>query len=181
MEPLDAEVRRLLQRRGVPGLVAAVYQGEDLLLDRAWGWVDVQHRIAAKPDHVFQVCSVTKLFTATAVLQLAERGALQLDEPLACYLPACDTSWDRVTARHLLSHHAGLKDPIRVAPLLQPGERPPPARALIDRTGPHHPSPRPPGRGRYANVHFVGLAWLVEAVAGVPLCDYVEREILRPM
>lgn len=181
MEALDAEVVRLLHRKGVPALAAAVYRGEELLLERAWGAADIASRVPASSEHVFQMCSVTKMFTATAVLQLVERGVLRLDEPLRRYLPVPEPGWERVTARHLLSHHAGLKDPLRAAPILRPGEKPPTARELVDRAGVSHPFPRPPGRGSYANVHYMVLAWLVEAVAQVPLAEYVEREILDPM
>jgi CubicO group peptidase (beta-lactamase class C family) len=127
----------------------------------------------------FQIASVTKQFTAAAVLMLADRGALSVDDPIRRWLSGCPAAWNPITIHHLLSHSAGLAhwpaltgldvtrpvataEKLRIfaaAPLLsQPGER-----------------------YTYSSPGYVLLAHIIERAAGQPYGAFLAREIFEPL
>lgn len=93
---------------GGPGAVVLVRQQSKVLLRRAYGMANIELRVPMRADYVFRVGSISKTFTAVAIMQLAERGALDLDAPVRRYLPALPASWDAVTIDHLLRHASGI-------------------------------------------------------------------------
>ena len=98
----------------LPGISIAVVHDQQLVWARAFGEADVERRIAATPTTRYRIGSVTKLFTATAVMRLRDAGALILDDPVARHLPwfkiarGHDHADVELTIRHLLSHTSGL-------------------------------------------------------------------------
>lgn len=172
----------------VPGLSVAVVGADGLHRADGIGLADLSTEAPATPATVYPWYSMTKLVTATAVLQLCERGLLELDAPVAdLYAPFRSlrpSPWaTRVTVRHLLSHSAGLPNPLPVRWVHradQPGPEPGPflARLLA-----HHPRLRsaPGARGAYSNLGYLVLGELIAAVAGRPYPDYVREQILAPL
>src|SRR6516164_11031507 len=107
VEQLDQRLRRLVERRVSPSLAVVVVQGEDTLVAHGYGWSDLERRIAASAATVYLYCSMTKLFTATALMQLRERALVDLDRSVRGYLPDFPLrhpSGREITVRHLLSH-----------------------------------------------------------------------------
>jgi CubicO group peptidase (beta-lactamase class C family) len=86
----------------IPGLSVAVVEDGKLLWTEGFGYADVEHQVPATPDTLYHLASVTKTFTAILVLQLAEQGKLDLDEPVSHY--SKDFKGDSVRIKHLLSH-----------------------------------------------------------------------------
>ncbi|CAI9406881.1 serine hydrolase domain-containing protein [Aestuariimicrobium sp. T2.26MG-19.2B] len=96
-------------RTGVPGVQVAIRRGRELLSSFAVGWADEPSRVPLATRHAFRIASHSKTFTATAVMQLAEAGALRLDDTLGHWLPELDdVPAGEVTLRELLSHQAGV-------------------------------------------------------------------------
>ena len=112
----------------VPGLSAVVVRGNEVLWAGAAGYADLERREPARPDTVYLWFSMTKIATATAVVQLAERGRLGLDEPVTAYLPEL-TSEPPITIRNLLEHGSGLPNPIPVRSVHPASEPGPPSHA----------------------------------------------------
>jgi CubicO group peptidase (beta-lactamase class C family) len=129
---------------------------------------------------------MTKIVTATAVMQLAEREALDLTDPVSGYLPefpAPRPGWPRVEIRHLLSHSAGLANPMPVRWVHPAGEggRDPGefAAALLAK---HDRLRFPAGsRASYSNLGYIALGEIIGAVSGQPYEDYVRTRILEPL
>jgi CubicO group peptidase (beta-lactamase class C family) len=92
------------------GIVAAVVKGSDTLLLRAYGKSDVEADVTMAEDAVLAVGSVTKQFTAAAILQLRDQGLLSLDDAITRWLPDFDTHGNAVTLRHLLAHTSGVDE-----------------------------------------------------------------------
>lgn len=87
---IDSDVQAILSRTGTPGATIAIYKDGKPFYSHAYGWRDVEKRIPATVDTHYEVGSITKQFTAAAVMQLKEAGKLDLDAKLATYLPdAC--------------------------------------------------------------------------------------------
>ena len=93
------DVRTLL---GIPGMSAAVIKDQKLIWAKGFGFADLDKRVAATPDTVFHLASLTKTFAATLIMQLAEQGKLNLDEPMSHY--SSEFKNDSVKIKHLLSH-----------------------------------------------------------------------------
>ncbi|GAA2435481.1 serine hydrolase domain-containing protein [Actinomadura vinacea] len=176
---------------GMYGLYSAVRQDDD-----AWkgasGVADVRTRRPVRPDMQHRVGSVTKTFTATAVLQLAEQGRLQLDAPIAQYLPGTvpGERGQQVTVRMLLNHTSGIADFVRFAfPSLQrlsPESldrhrfRTLRADRLI-KWGVESPPTNAPGASwAYSNTNYIILGQLLEEVTGVKAETYIQKNVIRP-
>src|SRR5690349_3683921 len=91
--------------RDIPGLIVAVRSGSELALSSAYGFAQLEPSVPMTTRHIFRIASHSKTFTATAVMQLVEQGALRLDERAAAYIPWLSSS---VTIRQLLNHVGGI-------------------------------------------------------------------------
>jgi CubicO group peptidase (beta-lactamase class C family) len=110
---MDWWLARQMSKHNVPGISVALVSDEKVLWMKGYGYADVEREIRATTRSVYQIGSISKSFTAAAVMQQVERGALDLDTPIQTYLPdfAIQSRWGetpRPTLRELLSHHAGL-------------------------------------------------------------------------
>jgi CubicO group peptidase (beta-lactamase class C family) len=95
------------ERKNFMGSVL-VARGDDVLMSRAYGSADLEWDIANTPETRFRIGSLTKQFTAAAILLLEERGKLRVDDPVKMYLPDAPAAWDRITVFHLLTHTSGI-------------------------------------------------------------------------
>jgi D-alanyl-D-alanine carboxypeptidase len=202
---LDRALEQLVARRGVRHAVLAVESG-----DRALAWTRASGQAAPdgspmRPDTPFHYASVTKLYTATAVMQLWEQGAAELDAAITAYLPADLTDGlhrldgvdrsEQITVRHLLSHTSGLPDYFLDTPK---GETSFTDRivqgdfaftihdvvARVRRLTPHFPPQAPAAarqRARYSDTNFQLLGAIVTAVTGRTFQQAVEAQILEPL
>lgn len=171
-----------IREYGVPGLVVTVVRDGRVVLAKGYGLADRASRRPMSPEGtVMRVGSISKPVTAIALLQLAEAGRIDLDAPVARYLPGVLRGRDaaQVRVRDLLTHTGGLDvrlngtataDPARVLPL----------REYIERDLP--PVVHRPGEVvRYSNQGYVLLGRLVEAASGMPFEAYVQRNVFAPL
>jgi CubicO group peptidase (beta-lactamase class C family) len=172
----------------VEGLAVAVAGSNGLVWSRGFGMADKAKGRAFTADTRSLPGSVSKLFTATAVMILAERGMVDLDAPLVRYLPdlAIRTdgwSVEAVTVRSLLTHHSGLpsdrlKGMVSGVPPESGAESPSALPALLKDDF----APRPPNTAfAYSNLGFSLLGTLVERVSGRPFAEFVRAEIFEPL
>jgi CubicO group peptidase (beta-lactamase class C family) len=178
--PLAAQIEAALRQARIPGCSIVLVDRSGPVWSGGFGFADLGTRRPAAPDTVYHLFSGTKLFTATAVLQLAEHGALALNDPAVGLLPEL-TPAPGVTLRHLLSHQSGLKDTLRgfLAVSFPPAAPPNASEALARyRIAPS----RPPGRRvEYRNVNYALLGVAVSRAAGIEYRDYVTRHVLGPL
>ena len=107
---LDAAVLAALPRLGAPGLSIAVVRDRELRWSAGYGLADLENEVPATPASVYRLASVAKPITATAILQLFERGKLDLDAPIQRYVPTFPEKPWPITARELLSHQSGIRN-----------------------------------------------------------------------
>ncbi len=177
---LNVVVPRVLARAGVPGCSVALVDRSGLQWSAGFGLADVRSGRPATGNDVYHLFSGTKLFTATAVLQLAERGQLDLDAPVGTYLPDLERACVP-TLLQLLSHRSGLADTLRgfLAVSLPSDDAPTTARALA---GYRLRAGRPPGRCvEYRNVNYALLGEVITRVTGVEYSEHVARSVLTPL
>jgi CubicO group peptidase (beta-lactamase class C family) len=162
-----------------PAVALAFVADGKLVYERAAGYADLAGHVPATVRTRFRIASITKMFTAVSVLQLAERHALSLDEKLSRYLPWAPHA-DEVTLRELLMHTSGLPNYLDEAFATGKVTAPVTPRALIE-TLAGAPLDFPPGaRYAYSNTGYVLLGLVVEAVAGEPLAEYERRHLFEP-
>ena len=127
LEPLRARIRALVDSGKIPSLVFAVGRDGRIVASEAFGWADRDRRIAATPQTPYSVASVTKPFTATALMILNERQQVALDQPVTQYLGPLDrpgvAAPSEVTLRRTLGHMAGF--PIHNQYFYEDGKRRP--------------------------------------------------------
>ena len=107
-DTIDDYLRAEMQKRRIPGLALAVVRDGAVVKMAGYGFANLEHDVPVTPDTVFELASVTKQFTATAIMALVEDGKLQLDDPILWHLPRGSETWNGITVRHLLTHTSGL-------------------------------------------------------------------------
>lgn len=107
---LEKVILQEMQETDTPGLAIAIISGDRVVFAKGFGVANIETQVPVTPDTLFQIGSITKTFTATALLTLAAEGKLALDKPIGSYVKGLSPKLSQVTAQQLLSHTAGLKD-----------------------------------------------------------------------
>jgi CubicO group peptidase (beta-lactamase class C family) len=126
-QEIDAEIRRFLDERSLPGLSVAILRGSEAALVAGYGWADVERRHAVTARTLFPIGSVEKQFTAAAILRLVERGRLRLDDPITRFIPRLDTAGATITIADMLHQVSGLQEASTLAARRRQGPAPDPA------------------------------------------------------
>lgn len=173
-----------------PGLSLVVVKDGAVVYQRGFGLADGPRQVAATPETVYGWWSMTKLFTAAAVLRLHEQGRLDIDDPVARHLPFFAVAYpsassEPITIRHLLNHSSGLANnaPALVGWIHHTDQPRLDQSAYIARVLPDYATLRfePGDHGEYTNVGYMVLGALIEAAAGQTYEDYVRDQLLRPL
>ena len=165
---------------GVPGLSAAIVQGESVVWAQGFGLADVEQNVTVRPESVFRIASISKPITAMAVMQLVERGLVSLDDPIQRYVPSFPRKpQGEIRLRHLLTHTSGIRhyrgNEFTLAEFY------PTARARHRRLqGRPAASSRPASSTLYSTYGYNLLAGVVEAVTGRSFDDYLRSTIFAP-
>lgn len=107
-DAIDDYLRTEMQKRSIPGLALAVVRDGSVVKMQGYGFANLEHDVPVTPDTIFELASVTKQFTATAIMRLVEEGKVGLDDPIARRLSGAPETWKAITVRHLLTHTSGL-------------------------------------------------------------------------
>lgn len=160
----------LVARNGVP-----VFRRAFGLANREWG-------VPNTPDTRFRIGSITKQFTATAILQLAEAGKLSVGDAVSKYYPEAPPAWSGIAIRHLLTHTSGIPSFTNIPHFFD-------EQARLDRTPEEiikltrdEPLEFAPGsKYAYDNTGYVILGYIIEKVSGERYADYIQHHILDPV
>jgi CubicO group peptidase (beta-lactamase class C family) len=181
---LDAVVPAFMTRSGVPGVAVGVRVGPDEIA-AGYGITSVEDPLPVHERTLFQIGSVSKTFTATVVMALAERGQLALDDPVCRYLPAFRLATpgvaERVTVRHLLTHTAGFVGDWFLVRPPELGEGDDALARLVAGLA-DVPQLFPPGGGwSYNNAGFAVAARVIEVLTGRPYATVLRELLLGPL
>lgn len=179
-----AQVDALLARDypiGAPGAAAMVCVGGRTVLRKGYGTADLARGGGVPADGEFRVASITKEFTAAAVLQLVAAGKVRLDDDVRRYLPWVDTGSREVIVRELLDHTSGLTDysdleAFRAGPALAPLT----VRQIWGLAAGRGLRFAPGTDWEYCNTGYVLLGALIERVSGEPYGEYLRRRVFGP-
>src|SRR3974390_598145 len=177
-EVISSLVSKFMAVHPAPAVSVAVWDGQGPVWTKAWGKADLENDVPATPRTVFRLASISKPFTAVAVLRLVEMGKLNLDAPVHRYLPKFPKKKWPITPRNLLCHQSGIRH-----------------NRVTDYYNLHHyASPteslevfakdallfEPGTRTFYSTFGYVLLGAIIEAVTGRPYADFVRDAVLVP-
>jgi CubicO group peptidase (beta-lactamase class C family) len=162
---------------GVPGLSIAVRKG-DLTFARAYGLSDREASIPARTDTVFWIGSVTKQFTAAAILRLEEQGKLSIEDRARKFLPELDARFDAITIRHLLNHTSGVREYITQVQTLANPKTQQEILAMITRGAPLFGAG---SRFEYSNSGYFLLGMIIERASAQTYEQYLRDQFFTPM
>lgn len=178
---LHQHLKRAIRRHGVPGAALAVSSGRRIVATAAAGVTNLDTQVPVTTDAVFQIGSITKIFTTTLIMQLVDDGLLELDAPIARYLPEfriADAQVQRtVTTRHLLSHTSGIDGDY----FPDSGRGDDAIERFMDQIA-LVPSLYPPGeRMSYCNVGFAVLGRIIEVLRRETWDRAMRKRIFEPL
>jgi D-alanyl-D-alanine carboxypeptidase len=176
---IDAEMSAVY-RQDRPGAAVIVVKDGQVLFRKGYGLANLELGVPVKPETVFRLGSVTKQFTATAIMILVDQGKLRLDDNVSRLLPGFPTHGKTITVEQLLRHTSGLPDyldklwPARMRQFLTPAQ-------LIDVFKNDSLRFEPGTKVEYSNANYVLLGAILERVSGTTYRDFVENRIFAPL
>jgi len=177
---VDAIASQVLEQRGVPSASVAVVKGGKVVYTHAYGLAHIAPDVAATPEMRYSIGSVSKQFTAAAILILQEQGKLSLNDVVGKYVPGL-TRGNEVTIRQILSHTSGYQDYWPEDYLMTPMMKPETAQQILD-TWAKKPLDFEPGtKWQYSNTNFVIAGEIVEKVSGEKLFEFLGEHIFHPL
>lgn len=161
------------------GTVLVARDGK-VLFSNGYGLANAEHNVPNTPDTKFRLGSITKQFTAVAILQLEEQGKLKVTDPACNYLPNCPATWRPITIHQLLTHTSGLfnftNDPEYPRTAMLPS---PPAKSLEKIRD--KPLRFDPGtKFEYSNSGYIALALIIEKASSESYANYIQKHIFTP-
>lgn len=176
---IDAYLRPFVQRNNFTGVVF-VSRGDRVLFQKGYGLANPSFGIPNKPQTRFHIASISKTFTAAAILLLEERGKLGTADPVSKFLPDYPNG-DKIRLEHLLRHKSGIPNASNF-PELSSSSYLPYAAASIVATFKDKPLDFDPGaRARYTNADYNLLALIIEKISGQSFGDFLKANILDPL
>ncbi len=177
---VDSIANQVLRNTGVPSASVAVVKNGRLAYAKAYGAAKFEPRAAATPDMRYAIGSISKQFTAAAILLLQQEGKLSLDDPVSRFIPGL-TRGNEVTVRQLLSHTSGYQDfwpqdyvmPMMLKPITP--------QSIADRWAKQPLDFDPGTRWQYSNTNYTLAGMVVEKAARMPFFQFVRTRILEPV
>ena len=161
-----------------------VAEGDKILLNKGYGHANLELGVPNNPDTRIRICSITKQFTAVAILLLEQRGKLKTSDPVRKYVPAAPATWDAITIHHLVTHTSGLADPQNLPDfdpyaLAKPAEDP---QKAIPEAARHLPLLSKPGeRYEYSNANYTLLGYIIAKTSGMSYEAFVTENLFKPL
>lgn len=176
---VDSVASRSIKTDKVAGLSVGVAKDDSIICVREFGLANVEHDIAAKGETVFRIGSITKEFTATAILLLVEEGKVELEDPLSKFLPEYPLPAANVTIRQLLQHTSGIKDFTRLPTYRRDRQVDAAVEEVLGRFKELPLEFEPGEKHRYCNSGYFLLGLVVEKASGESYREFVEKRLFK--
>lgn len=178
-DQVDDYLQREMSQHGIAGAALLVLKNGRPVKTAAYGFANLELSVPVQPETVFEIGSLTKQFTATAVLLLHQDGKLSVDDLISRHLPGTPASWSQITIRHLLTHTSGIKsytglDGFELRRHL--------TQAQFIQTMAGLPLEFEPGTSwKYCNTGYNLLGFIIENVSGKNYWDFMSARIFQPL
>jgi CubicO group peptidase (beta-lactamase class C family) len=164
-----------------PGAAVIVVRDGRVIFRKGYGLANVELGVPIEPDMVFRLGSITKQFTAVAILMLAEQGKLSLDDDLTKFLPDYPTKGQRITIEHLLTHTSGIKNYTSLPEWLAIWRKDLTVKEIVDLFKDQPMDFAPGERWNYSNSGYILLGAIIEKVSGQTYQEFIEKNIFTPL
>jgi CubicO group peptidase (beta-lactamase class C family) len=178
-DAVDDLMADAMRQHPIPGAALAIVRGGQTVKTAAYGMANLERPTPATPQTVFEIGSVTKQFTAAAILLLAQEGKLAVDDKISRHLKDTPASWSGITIRQLLTHTSGLKnytglDGFELTRHLTQAQ-------FIAQIAAHPLDFAPGEKWSYCNTGYNLLGYIIENVSGKSYGDFLEQNIFAPL
>lgn len=180
---MTAELDRMLSeqfKQGAPGCAALVAVKGQIIYKKAFGMANIELDVAMQPDNVFRIGSITKQFTAVAILQLMEQGKLKLDDEITKFIPDYPTNGHIITIEHLLTHTSGIKSYTNVKEFGKLSRTDMKPEEVVDLIKTQPMEFAPGTKWSYNNSGYFLLGYIIEKITGKTYKEYLEENIFKP-
>ncbi len=178
---LVAALTQAIDRKDLASVSVAVLSKGDVVFSGSCGMADQENKLPADADTIYNLASLTKPFTATAILRLYDQHKLSLEDKIGKFLPDAPTPWRSITIRQILTHSSGILDYTKFKnPLIEVGKDYTPGEVL--KKAYSYPLEFEPGsRSVYSNMGFVVLGHIIAKASGMSYRDYMKRNLFAPL
>jgi CubicO group peptidase (beta-lactamase class C family) len=177
---IDDYLSRLVATDQLSGSVLVADDGE-ILISKGYGLANIEHDVPNTPHTKFRIGSITKQFTAMAIMMLQEQELLSVHDPISAYVLDCPEAWKDITIHHLLTHTSGIPEYVEFSDIWEFLGLP---RTIEDTIAYFKESPldfSPGTRHQYSNSGYVVLGYIIEAVTGEPYEVFLSQNIFEPL
>lgn len=165
-----------------PGATVLIAKKGEIIYQKAFGKADLELDVTMRPDHIFRIGSITKQFTACAILKLAEDGKLALDDEITKFLPDYPTQGHKITIKHLLHHTSGIKSYTGMekwTPEIHRKDFTP--QEMVDFFKDEPMDFAPGEKMKYNNSGYFLLGYIIEKASGLDYGNYIETTFFEPL
>jgi CubicO group peptidase (beta-lactamase class C family) len=165
-----------------PGVTVLVAKDGEILYDRAFGLADAELKVPMNSGNIFRIGSITKQFTAVAILQLVSKGEIAIEDDITKYLKDYPTHGHSITIEHLLTHTSGIKSYTSMSDFMSNQIKTDMTPEELVDVFDNEPMDFAPGdQFRYNNSGYVLLGYIIEKVSGMSYEKYIEENIFKPL
>jgi CubicO group peptidase (beta-lactamase class C family) len=177
---VDTNLAWYVEHAPLAGATIAIQYKDESLFLHAYGLENLSPAISATEETIYEIGSITKQFTAAAILRLAEQGRLSLNDPITTHLPALPPNLSGIQIRHLLNHTSGLIEPEAYYVLFEETQVYPPQEILEKTAGELETGAEPETTWAYSNYGYFLLGMIIESASGLSYQDYLAENLLLP-
>jgi D-alanyl-D-alanine carboxypeptidase len=178
---IDRIAREEIDQKKVASYAVAVVKDGRIVLARGYGFANLENDVPATAETIYRLGSITKQFTAMAIMLLAEDGKLSVDDELTKFLPDYPTGDRKITIRQLLNHTAGLKDYTRTKDFDKFARHDHTHAEMLALFQNEPPEFKPGTRWAYSNANYYLLGMIIERASGQSYEDFLDERIFRPL
>lgn len=177
---VDDYIRAEMRRRNIPGLSLAILREGKVIKQQGYGLASIELKVPATSETVYQLASIAKTFTGTAIMSMVEEGRLSLDDRVNRLLPTLPAAWSAVTVRHCLTHTSGLPPDV----MLDPKRRTLPTDTrdeALKRLSTLPVAGKPGENFAYNQTGYMLLGMIIEKLSGVTFEEFMAKRFFRPL
>ena len=181
--PDVTRMEQIIQTYVPAKIMGAVLVAQDgkILLDKGYGFANLEWEVPNTPTTKFRLGSITKQFTAASILLLEERGKLKVEDPVKKYMPDAPAAWDKITIFHVLTHTSGIPS-LTSFPDFESHEAQAMTPEKLVEWFRDKPLEFEPGtKWNYSNSGYILLGYLIEKISGQTYSDFVQQNIFTPL
>lgn len=177
---MEQVIQSFVEKKQFMGAVL-VARGSDVLLDKGYGFADVEWKVPDSPKAKFRLGSITKQFTAASIMLLQERGKLKVTDLVKKYLPDAPAAWDKITIFNLLTHTSGIPNFTGFPDYRSIEPFPITPEKLVAQFRDKPLDFQPGEKFSYSNSGYVLLGYLIEKISGESYAKFVDDNIFKPL